>query len=117
MHRAQSPIADPIRDRLPGRDVRAAGVEPIPAEVEEIIMSATTRARSSARSTHDGFVPIIDISPLFSANSTDRRSLAKQIDKACRDVGFYVTTGHNVRASLLADVEAEARNFFDLPLQ
>ncbi len=79
-------------------------------------MSATTRARSSARSTHDGFVPIIDISPLFSANSTDRRSLAKQIDKACRDVGFYVTTGHNVRASLLADVEAEARNFFDLPL-
>lgn len=75
-------------------------------------------SRSGAITTHvgDGFVPVVDFSPFHSGTAKDKQDLAKQIDEACRTVGFYVMTGHGVSAELLARVEREARDFFDLPL-
>jgi isopenicillin N synthase-like dioxygenase len=76
-------------------------------------------SRSGVVTTHvgDGFVPVIDFSPLHSGTTKDKQDLAKQIDAACRTVGFYVMTGHGVSAELLTRLEREARAFFDLPLE
>jgi isopenicillin N synthase-like dioxygenase len=41
--------------------------------------------------------------------------VAAQLDRACREVGFYVIVGHAVDPNLVAEVETVSREFFDLP--
>jgi len=71
--------------------------------------------KSDATSS-DNFVPIIDIAPYFSGTPEDKRRVAAQLGRACREVGFYVIVGHGVDAALVDQVEAVSREFFDLPL-
>jgi len=61
-------------------------------------------------------VPIIDVAPLRSGESADRRAVARAIDQACRSIGFLVITGHDVPPALVAAVDAVSRRFFDLPM-
>lgn len=62
-----------------------------------------------------GFVPIIDIAPFL--NGTDKRAVAAKVDRACRDAGFYVITGHGVSADLVGRMDAISRKFFELPVE
>lgn len=64
----------------------------------------------------DGFVPVIDIAPYLAGMTNGKREVAAEIDRACREVGFYVIVGHGVDRQLIEDVEAVSREFFDLPL-
>ncbi len=62
-------------------------------------------------------LPVIDIGPLVSA-SPDQVALervAVAIDRACRDVGFFLVSGHRVPASALVELDAAARAFFARP--
>ena len=61
-------------------------------------------------------VPIIDISPLYGGSPDAVAALAESVDKACRDIGFLVITGHRVPASLIERVERSSRQFFELPV-
>jgi isopenicillin N synthase-like dioxygenase len=61
-------------------------------------------------------VPVIDVSPYFSGEPSGKLAVAKQIDQACRDIGFLVITGHGVSKQLTARVDMLSRRFFDLPL-
>jgi isopenicillin N synthase-like dioxygenase len=54
-------------------------------------------------------LPIVDLA------AADRDAIARQIDEACRESGFFVVTGHRVPAELIARVESLAREFFALP--
>lgn len=60
-------------------------------------------------------IPIIDVSRLV--QGTDTAAVAKEIDRACRDAGFFYVVGHGVDASLQHRLQAAAREFFALPVE
>ncbi len=63
-------------------------------------------------------LPVIDMSPLFAdGDEAARRRVAIEIDRACRDMGFFYVTGHRVAPELPARLEAASWRFFSLPLE
>ncbi len=62
-------------------------------------------------------LPLIDISPLLdrSADPSDAAVVARQIDRACRDLGFFRIVGHGIDPALHERIDRLARDFFDLP--
>lgn len=62
-------------------------------------------------------VPIIDISPFRLGSEADKLAVARQVDQACRDIGFLVISGHGVDPDLIERTRAISRAFFDLPLE
>jgi isopenicillin N synthase-like dioxygenase len=64
----------------------------------------------------NGFIPVIDIAPYLAGTPEGKRSVAEQLGRACREIGFYVIVGHGVDPELVDQVEAVSREFFDLPL-
>ncbi|MCZ2497795.1 isopenicillin N synthase family oxygenase [Xylophilus sp. Kf1] len=61
-------------------------------------------------------VPVIDIAPFRLGGEAERRQVAEAVDRACRDIGFLVVTGHGVDPALIERTRAVSRDFFDLPL-
>lgn len=64
----------------------------------------------------DGYVPVIDVEPYFTGDEHAKQRVADQIGAACREIGFYIITGHGIPPALVDRVERVARTFFDLPL-
>ena len=62
-------------------------------------------------------VPVIDLAGSFSDDPADRRAVAWEVHKACRDTGFFYITGHGVPAELTERHLAMAAEFFALPLE
>jgi isopenicillin N synthase-like dioxygenase len=60
-------------------------------------------------------VPVIDLTGWLHGSGQERAQVAADVDAALRRVGFFLATGHEVPASLRADVRAAAREFFALP--
>jgi isopenicillin N synthase-like dioxygenase len=64
-------------------------------------------------------LPIINVSTLLSATDPHpghgRDAVAREIERACRDSGFFYITGHGVPAGLLQRLDAASREFFRLP--
>jgi isopenicillin N synthase-like dioxygenase len=58
-------------------------------------------------------LPVIDISPLMSGAAGAR--VAREIEAACRDTGFFYAAGHGVERGTIARLDAAARAFFTLP--
>ena len=59
-------------------------------------------------------LPVIDVSSLVAGD--DRiGDVAVEIDRACRDFGFFYVEGHGVDEDLQQDMDAAARAFFALP--
>jgi isopenicillin N synthase-like dioxygenase len=61
---------------------------------------------------------LIDVSPLVAdrdVDSAEARDIATQIDRACRDLGFFRVTGHGVPSDLFEQLDRHARAFFELP--
>jgi len=56
---------------------------------------------------------VIDVSPLRDGGDTD--GVAREIEAACRDTGFFYVAGHGVPASLTAALDTASRAFFALP--
>jgi len=61
-------------------------------------------------------VPVIDLGPWFRGSDAERSMLAQAVDRACRDIGFLVITGHGVPDALIERVREASRAFFALPL-
>jgi isopenicillin N synthase-like dioxygenase len=53
----------------------------------------------------------IDVGPLV-AGAGDEEPVARAIDRACRDTGFFPIVGHGVDAGLRQQLDANARDFF-----
>jgi len=60
-------------------------------------------------------LPIIDMAPLFGRDAAVRGAVAREIEAACRDSGFFYAAGHGVPGGVLARLDAASRRFFALP--
>lgn len=62
-------------------------------------------------------LPVIDVSALTGDAPQERMTgVARQIEAACRDSGFFYVTGHGVPDELLDRLDTASRDFFELPL-
>jgi isopenicillin N synthase-like dioxygenase len=64
---------------------------------------------------HHSSIPLIDIAPFIAGDRSDRRRVAAAVDRACRDLGFLIVTGHGVHRETLSDVQGAFRSFFARP--
>ncbi|MCW2940339.1 MAG: oxidoreductase [Actinomycetia bacterium] len=62
-------------------------------------------------------VPVIDLTPWFHGSAEDRESVAAQVDKALREIGFLLITGHGVPVGLRDQVRTSIKRFFALPAE
>lgn len=62
-------------------------------------------------------LPVIDIATLASGDAAAQRALALQIGRACREVGFFVITGHGVPDALIEATFAESARLFAQPVE
>src|SRR5262245_55068364 len=62
-------------------------------------------------------VPIIDLSGYFTGDPQKKAAVARQIDEACRTIGFLVISGHGVAPDIVERAAAVTRAFYDLPLE
>jgi isopenicillin N synthase-like dioxygenase len=61
-------------------------------------------------------LPVIDMAPLFDGpGRKGRADVARAIEAACRDTGFFYVAQHGIGADLLADLDRASRRFFALP--
>ncbi|REF95428.1 isopenicillin N synthase-like dioxygenase [Asanoa ferruginea] len=58
-------------------------------------------------------LPVIDVEPLRTGG--DAATVAREIESACRDTGFFYVAGHGVPAGLVERLDAAARTFFARP--
>jgi isopenicillin N synthase-like dioxygenase len=62
-------------------------------------------------------LPVIDVSPLVAGGpAAEMNTVARQIQAACRDRGFFYVTGHGVPDGLLTELADASAEFFALPL-
>ncbi|EXJ72016.1 uncharacterized protein A1O5_04519 [Cladophialophora psammophila CBS 110553] len=57
-------------------------------------------------------VPLIDIGPSFSDDSTLRKAVAMQIREACVTTGFFQISNHGISSKAMAGVLKQAERFF-----
>ena len=58
-------------------------------------------------------IPVVDVRGM--AGPIDaRRTVGREIDRACREVGFFAVAGHGIPAGELAALDRLARDFFSL---
>lgn len=88
-------------------------------------MSTSVASTDTPSETDDAnVVPVIDISALspdsaVSGNDADsdaKAAVASEIDRACREIGFFQVTGHGVDPDLIDRMYTVSRAFFDQPL-
>ena len=58
-------------------------------------------------------LPVIDIAPLRGDDEASKRQVAEALHQACREIGFFYIQGHGISPTLLYDLEADSRAFFD----
>ncbi|MFD2645926.1 isopenicillin N synthase family dioxygenase [Pseudomonas japonica] len=59
-------------------------------------------------------IPVIDVSALREGREIPK-ALVMEIDKACREIGFFTIINHGIDAAVIDEVLAQTRAFFDLP--
>ena len=62
-----------------------------------------------------GILPVVDVAPLRSTQAAGSVEVARQIEAACREHGFFYVTGHGVAPDLLARLTQACAAFFALP--
>jgi len=63
-------------------------------------------------------LPVVDVAPLLAPDPsrlTPAAPVARQIEAACREHGFFYVTGHGVAPDLLARLTQACAAFFALP--
>lgn len=60
-------------------------------------------------------LPVVDFGPFLDPASSllEKQQVAFEIDKACREVGFFYLKNHGVPAQLVADMLAKTRHVFE----
>lgn len=58
-------------------------------------------------------VPVLDLSAFRDGTARDKRAVAADFDRACRDIGFLLVSGHDVPESVQTALSAAGKAFFD----
>ena len=61
--------------------------------------------------------PVIDLAPFRNGDAGARHAVAREIDEACGEIGFFGVTGHGVDEAVVQECYEQALAFFDLPLE
>ena len=61
-------------------------------------------------------IPVIDISALSSQNRDDWAGVIREIDHACREIGFLAITGHGISRQQLDSMFSLSQHFFEQPM-
>lgn len=66
-----------------------------------------------------GHVPVIDLALLQDQKSKPQAldDIVAQVSQACAEWGFFQVVNHGVSLELLEELKANAKEFFDLPLE
>jgi isopenicillin N synthase-like dioxygenase len=73
-------------------------------------------AETSLLKPSASFVPVINIAHFLHGSEPEKRQVAREVDRASREVGFYVIVGHGVDPGLVPEMEAVSRAFFEQPI-
>ena len=49
-------------------------------------------------------IPIIDLAPALNGGAQARREVAAEIDRTCREIGFFTICGHGVDPALIDEL-------------
>lgn len=60
---------------------------------------------------------IVDLSPYYEGGESGRAHVAAEVDRACRELGFFAVVGHRVPSGLISTTRETVRGFFDLPVE
>ena len=69
----------------------------------------------STEPTAGSYIPVVDLAPARSGDATARAAVAAEIDRACRESGFLVITGHGVAPELVDRLHAVTLELFTQP--
>ena len=72
-----------------------------------------------------GHVPVIDLAPLRQEKSSAEEGkvepavedIVTKVGQACEEWGFFQVINHGVSLELLEELQATAKEFFDLPIE
>ncbi len=62
-------------------------------------------------------IPTLDISSFTGAADANSLAIAREVNRACEEIGFLVIEGHGVPGQIIQKLDACSRQFFDLPLE
>ncbi|GAA4339868.1 2-oxoglutarate and iron-dependent oxygenase domain-containing protein [Pigmentiphaga soli] len=62
-------------------------------------------------------IPVIDLAPALGGSRAERLAVARRIEAACTDIGFFTIRGHGVPLELIDALRGHASRFFNLPLE
>ncbi|HUN48297.1 MAG TPA: 2-oxoglutarate and iron-dependent oxygenase domain-containing protein, partial [Stellaceae bacterium] len=57
-------------------------------------------------------IPVIDLSAALGGGAAAKRQAAREINRACREIGFFTITGHGVPIAALDALRDKAHGFF-----
>jgi isopenicillin N synthase-like dioxygenase len=63
----------------------------------------------------DGYVPLLDISAARRGEPDAREAVARAIDRACRESGFFLISGHGIDQAVIDAALGASEDFFALP--
>lgn len=61
-------------------------------------------------------IPVIDLSEALAGDTAARVRTGREMDRICREIGFFTITGHGVPAGVMDRLRDTANEFFALPL-
>jgi isopenicillin N synthase-like dioxygenase len=61
-------------------------------------------------------IPLIDVSAARLDGEPGKQAVAREIDRACRAIGFFTLHGHGIPRQVFEDAHGASREFFRLPL-
>lgn len=62
-------------------------------------------------------IPTLDISGFTGCADANSLAIAREVNRACEDIGFLVIEGHGVPRQVVEKLDDCSRRFFDLPLE
>ncbi|OAA32452.1 2OG-Fe(II) oxygenase [Moelleriella libera RCEF 2490] len=68
--------------------------------------------RTPLRDALPSEIPIIDVSTIFSSSVADRQNVARQVNDAATNMGFFYIKNHGIPSSLIQDINNAALRFY-----
>ncbi|KAL2254455.1 protein DMR6-LIKE OXYGENASE 1-like [Sesamum indicum] len=70
---------------------------------------------NDSRGSHSDSIPIVDFAHLVSGTPDQRTKVLRNLDKACREWGFFVLVNHGIPDTLLKAIIEASLEYFELP--
>jgi len=81
------------------------------------MLATTSHVTKQIVRSFSSSIPLIDFGRFHKNNAHDRDILAKEIDEACTDIGFFAVVNHGVDDMVISQAWNKTKEFFDLPAE